>query len=75
MKTAIFAAILILVFVSAAPAQEKTPKVMTEGFFRLLMQDKMPEAYKNLFVGSPLPKLNHHRLKPVGSRKPNDFKA
>ena len=57
MKTAIFAAILILVFVSASPAQDKSPKAMTEGFFRLLMQDKMPEAYNRLFAGSPVPKL------------------
>ena len=57
MKTAIFAAILVLVFVSASPGQEKSPKAATEGFFRLLMQDKMPEGYKQLFVGSPVPKL------------------
>jgi len=57
MKTAIFAAILILVFVSASPAQDKSPKIVTEEFFRLLMQNKMPEAYNQLFVGSPVPKL------------------
>ncbi len=57
MKTTVFAAILILVFVSASPAQDKSPKAMTEGFFRLLMENKMPEAYTHLFVGSPVPKL------------------
>lgn len=62
MKTAIFAAILILVFASASPAQEKSPRSMTEGFFRLLMQNKMPEAYTQLFVNSPVPKLRPEEI-------------
>ncbi|MGA3172802.1 MAG: hypothetical protein ABSE25_00075 [Syntrophorhabdales bacterium] len=57
MKTAILASVLILVFVTASPAQEKSPKTLTEGFFRLLMEDKAPQAYDNVFAGSPVPKL------------------
>jgi len=57
MKTAILASVLILVFVTASPAQEKSPKTLTEGFFRLLMEDKAPQAYDHVFVGSPVPKL------------------
>ncbi len=62
MKTTIFAAILILAFVSASPAQDKSPKVMTEGFFRMLMENKMPEAYNQLLVGSPVPKLRPEEI-------------
>jgi hypothetical protein len=62
MKTTIFAAILILVFASASPAQEKSPKAMTEGFFRLLMQNKMPDAYNQLFANSPVPKVRPEEI-------------
>ena len=57
MKTAVLVSILVLLFVAAAPAQEKSPKVVTDGFFRLLMEDKAPQAFDLVFSGSPIAKL------------------
>jgi hypothetical protein len=57
MKTAVLVSILVLLFVAAAPAEEKSPKVVTDGFFRLLMEDKAPQAFDLVFSGSPVAKL------------------
>lgn len=57
MKTAVLVSILVLLFVAAAPAQEKSPKVVADGFFRLLMEDKAPQAFDLVFSGSPIAKL------------------
>ncbi len=57
MKTAILVSIIVLLFVTAAPAEEKSPRAMTDGFFRLLMEDKAPQAFDLVFSGSPVTKL------------------
>jgi hypothetical protein len=57
MKTAVLASIFVLLFVAVAPAQEKSPRAQADGFFRLLMEDKAPQAFDLVFGGSPVAKL------------------
>ena len=52
-RTAIFITLLLICFCPLANAKE--PKEFTDGFFKMVQSGKIPEAYDQLFVGSPIP--------------------
>ncbi len=53
-RTTILAIIFCVMLVSICRAQDQSPKVMAETFFRTLQGGKIPQSYDQLFAGSPI---------------------